>query len=41
MVQPWENDRKAPTERVRKGKLLESAAEKGKLQWSTSEKGKL
>jgi hypothetical protein len=35
------NDRKAPTERVRKGKLLESAADKGKLQWSTSEKGKL
>jgi hypothetical protein len=41
MVQPWENDRKAPTEGVRKGKLLESAEEKGKLQWSTSEKGKI
>ena len=49
---PWENERKAPMERLRKGKLLDrerlrkgklqrSASDKGKLQLSATEKGKL
>jgi hypothetical protein len=39
---PWEYGRKAPTERLRKGKLLDrERLREGKLQRSASERGKL